>query len=130
MPDPTSAAHATPTVLVVEDNPAMRALIRALVEQVASEVHECVTAEEALELYPRLNPDWVLMDIRLGGLDGIEATRQLVRLDPGARVIIVTEHGDRGYREAADAAGARDFVLKENLLDLTSLLDLGPGDDE
>lgn len=112
-------------IMMVEDNHAMRALIRGLVEEVTDEVHECATAERALELYPQLRPEWVLMDIRLGGMDGITATAALRRLDPSARVIIVTENGDQGYREAARAAGACGFVLKEDLLSLTSLLSHG-----
>ncbi len=114
-----------PRVLIVEDNDAMRALIRSLVEEVTPMVQECTSAEDALALYPGMRPDWVLMDIRLGGMDGIAATRILTGMDAGARVIIVTEHGDRGYREAAREAGATGFVLKDNLLDLTSMLDSG-----
>lgn len=123
-----NGASRTPTVLMVEDNDAMRALIRSLVEEVTPTVCECTTAEEAIDLYSRLHPDWVLMDIRLGGMDGIAATRALRRLDPGAQVVIVTEHGDRRYREAARAAGACGFVLKENLLELTSLLSPATGE--
>lgn len=123
-PSRTTGAN-PPVVLMVEDNDAMRALIRSLVEEVTSEVRECASAEEALELYPRVCPDWVLMDIRLRGMDGIAATQALRKLDPEARVIIVTEHGARRYRDAARVAGASGFVLKDNLLELTSLLASG-----
>lgn len=109
-------------VLVVEDNEAMRSFIRSLVEEVTSMVHECDSGEDALDLYARLRPDCVLMDIRLGGMDGIEATRSLLRLDPGARVIMVTENDGRRERARASAAGARGFVLKENLLELPALI--------
>jgi CheY-like chemotaxis protein len=111
-----------PSVLVVEDNPAMRALIRSLVEGAGSVVRECADGESALELYARMRPDWVLMDVKLGGMDGIAATRAIRRSDPGARIIIVTEHRDEQYRSAATAAGASGFVLKENLLELPGLL--------
>lgn len=121
-PNRTAGENRSPVVLIVEDNDAMRALIRSLVEEATPAVQECANAEEAIERYPRINPDWVLMDIRLGGMDGITATRALRQLDPDARVVIVTEHGDRRYRTAARAAGASGFVLKENLLELTALL--------
>lgn len=111
-----------PVVLVVEDNATMRGLIRSLVEEIASEVHECGDGEGAVALYPRLRPDWVLMDISMKGIGGIQATRDIRRIDPEARIVMVTEHGDRRHRDEARAAGACAFVLKENLLSLPSLL--------
>lgn len=118
-----------PVVLVVEDNEAMRSLIRSLVEEVTSMVHECDSGEDALELYARLRPDCVLMDIRLGGMDGITATRSILRIDPGARVIMVTENDGRRMRAEARAAGARGFVLKANLLELPALIASCPAPD-
>lgn len=100
----------------------MRTLIRSLVENVSSAVHECADGESALDVYARIHPDWVLMDIQMGAMDGIAATRAIRQADPGARVIIVTEHGESEYRRAAEAAGACGFVLKENLLELPALL--------
>ncbi len=111
-----------PAVLLVEDNLAMRALIRSLVEEISPTIHECGDGASAIALYTRFRPDWVLMDITLERLDGIAATRAIRRLDPAARIIIVTEHGDEAHRHAATAAGACGFVLKENLLDLQLLL--------
>ena len=98
----------------------MRTLIRSLVEEIGSTVHECEDGASALDLYARIRPDWVLMDIQMSGMDGIAATRAIRHSDPRARVIIVTEHGQEQYRRAAEAAGACGFVLKENLLELPS----------
>lgn len=112
-----------PAVLIVEDNAPMRSLIKQLVQDVASAVYECADGECALEVYTRVHPDYVLMDIDLGfGPDGLAVTRNIRRADPAARVIIVTEHGDGWYRREAKAAGASGFVLKEDLLDLPTLL--------
>lgn len=110
----------------MEDNEAMRALIRSLVEEITPEIRECDSAERALDLYGSWHPEWVLMDIALGGMDGITATREIRKLDPAARVVIVTEHGDARYRDAAAAAGACGFVLKENLLELSTMLGTPP----
>lgn len=109
-------------ILLVEDNAAMRALIRNLLEEVAADVHECEDGERAVALYRRVHPDWVLMDIAMSGMDGMRTARRLKSLDPDARVVIVTDHGDRRHRERATAAGACAFVPKDGLLDLPSLI--------
>ena len=113
-------------VLLVEDNRDMRALIRSFVEDVTPRVHECECGEDAVDVYAVLRPDWVLMDLRLGGMSGLAATRAIRRMDPDARVIVVTEHGDERTRRRARAVGASGFVEKENLLRLTSLLAASP----
>lgn len=110
-------------VLLVEDNPDMRAFIRGLVETVPSFIHECVDGEGAVSAYAAVRPDWVLMDVELGGMDGIAATRAIRSIDADAHVVIVTAHGEPEYRRAATDAGACAFVLKENLLDLPGILD-------
>jgi DNA-binding NarL/FixJ family response regulator len=92
------------------------------VEGVSGTVHECGDGETAIELYQRLHPDWVLMDVRMGGMDGIAATAAIRKADPAARIIIVTERQESEYAGAARAAGASGFVGKENLLALPALL--------
>jgi CheY-like chemotaxis protein len=113
-------------VLLVEDNPDMRAFIRGLVEAVPSFIHECADGESAVSAYPAVRPDWVLMDVELGGMDGIAATRAIRTIDANAHIVIVTAHGDEEYRRAAADAGACAFVLKEDLLDLAGVLDDEP----
>lgn len=111
-----------PVILMVEDNADMRSLIRSILADTARVIHEVDNASSALEAYPRIHPDFVLMDIELSGMDGIAATRALCGMDAQAHVIMVTAHGDEPYRRAAAEAGALGFVLKENLLDLPLLL--------
>lgn len=122
----SDALSRKPVVLLVEDNVAMRALIRSLLEEITPVIHELDDGQSALEAYASIRPDWVLMDIGLGGLDGIAATRAICGTDPDAHVIIVTAHGEPSYRQAAADAGAADFVLKANLLDLPPLLASAP----
>jgi DNA-binding NarL/FixJ family response regulator len=62
------------------------------------------------------------MDITLGGMDGITASRALLKAHSDAKIIIVTEQREEGYRIAAAHAGASGFVLKEDLLTLPVLL--------
>jgi two-component system response regulator DegU len=101
-------------ILIVEDNPTMRHLIHRIVGDLA-EVFECEDGADALSLYEQHRPDWVLMDIRMKAVNGIEATRRLLELDGAARVVIVTGYDDEGLRAAARAVGACGYVLKEDL---------------
>jgi len=71
------------------------------------------SGEEALKQVERLNPDVVLMDIEMKGLDGIAATRKLVEKIPDVKVIILTMHSDEQYIFEAIKAGAKGFVLKD-----------------
>jgi two-component system response regulator DegU len=112
-------------ILIVEDNSTMRHLIRSILSDVA-EVFECEDGAEALPLYERHQPDWVLMDIRMQHLNGIEATRQIITAHQEARVVIVTTHNDKSLRAAAQAVGACGFVLKEDLSVLRQMFATSP----
>ena len=111
-------------VLIVEDNSAMRHLIRNIVCEMA-EVYECADGAEALPQYEAHQlggGDWVLMDVRMPRMNGIEATRRLCATHNEARVLIVTNCDDSWLRETARRAGACGYLLKENLDQLPELL--------
>ena len=114
-------------ILIVEDNQAMLQMIRRMVTDVADQISECNDGAAACELYSKLRPDWVLMDIEMGEVNGLTATRQIKASYPEARVVIVTNYDDAQLRETARVAGACDYVLKENLLALRRIL-LEPSD--
>ena len=114
------------SLLIVEDNPKMRRMLRSLVSDLASDVRECGDGSEALDAYTAYHPDWVLMDIAMQDLDGISATRQIIAVYPEAKIIIVTGCDGADLREAARVAGACGYVLKENLLELRRLLQASP----
>jgi DNA-binding NarL/FixJ family response regulator len=76
-------------------------------------VGEAVDGEDAVAAAGRLKPDVVLMDIRMPVLDGIEATRRIVRAQPGTRVVILTTFGLDTYVYDALRAGASGFMLKD-----------------
>ena len=109
-------------LLIVDDNPAVRRMIARVVRDLADEIRECEDGAEALAAYRQSHPDFVLMDIAMTGVDGITATRGIVSEFPGARIIMVTGHGDEPLRAAARDAGAWGYVLKENLLALRELI--------
>jgi CheY-like chemotaxis protein len=105
-------------LLIVEDNEQMRRMLKSLVADLAAAIYECGAAAEALAAYTAHQPDYVLMDIAMKEMDGIAATREIKRAYPEAKIIIVTNYDNADLREAARAAGACGYVLKENLLEL------------
>ena len=101
-------------VLIVDDDHLMRA---GLVELLSNDptidiIGQAATGREAIEQTRRLAPDVVLMDIRMPDLDGIAATRELSRVAPAARVLILTTFEQDDYIFGALRAGASGFLLK------------------
>ena len=110
------------TLLIVDDNDHMRLLLRNIVTDLVDEISECSDGAEALSFYQQHQPDWVLMDIRMKDVDGLTATRQIKAAYAEAKIIIVTNYDDQYLRQAAQQAGASEFVLKENLLEVRRIL--------
>ena len=108
--------------MIVEDSEAMRKVMKSFVQHFADRIYECSDGSEAVSSYGSLLPDWVLMDIRMKTMDGITATRKITTQFPQARIIIVTDYGSEPLREAASNAGARDYVLKEELFKIENLI--------
>lgn len=98
-------------------------MIRRTIAGFADEICECGNGGEAIRLYAEQLPDCVLMDIELGVMNGIAATRQIIENHPTAKVVMVTNYDDPEMREAAARAGACGYVLKENLLELRGRLE-------
>jgi DNA-binding NarL/FixJ family response regulator len=73
---------------------------------------EASSGEEALRLIPELRPDVVLMDVKMPGIGGVEATRRLLEGDPEARVLMLTVSEEEEILFAAIQAGARGYILK------------------
>ncbi len=98
-------------VVIADDQPMMRAGFKAVLEATGSieVVAEAATGEEAVAAAEAHRPDVVLMDIRMPGMDGIEATRRL----PRQRVLILTTFGLDEYIIEALRAGASGFLLKD-----------------
>lgn len=110
------------TVLIVDDNVRMRAVIRVILRDVASAILECSDGAAGVVVYEHARPDWVLMDISMPIMDGIAATRRICAVDPSARVLMVTDYSDIELLRAAAAAGAVGYVTKDDLSRLPGLL--------
>lgn len=102
-------------ILLVDDQRLMRDGLRTLLEleEDLRVVGEAADGTEALEAYATADPDVVLMDVKMPGMDGVEATRRMVETWPRARVIIVTTFDDEEYVFDGLRAGARGYLLKD-----------------
>jgi DNA-binding NarL/FixJ family response regulator len=103
------------SVLIADDQALVRVGLRKILEAEpdTTVVGEAEDGEDAFAAARRLRPDLVLMDIRMPVLDGIEATRRIVRSQPATRVLILTTFGLDGYVYDALRAGASGFMLKD-----------------
>jgi two-component system chemotaxis response regulator CheY len=99
--------------LVCDDAVFMRSLIADILTQAGYEVvGEAETGVEAVERYRHLKPDLVTMDIVMPAMGGIDAVREIVKFDPGARILMCSAMGQQALVVEAIQAGARDFVVK------------------
>jgi DNA-binding NarL/FixJ family response regulator len=101
-------------VLVADDHALFRFGLKAMLRSTESfeVVGEAATGEEVVTLAGELKPDIILMDIQMPGINGIEATRRIVRSDPGIGIVVVTMFEQDDSVFAAMRAGARGYVLK------------------
>jgi DNA-binding NarL/FixJ family response regulator len=109
------AAAAPIRVICIDDHPLVRKGIASILANEADIelVGEGVNGDEAVELFRTHRPDVVLMDLRMPRLDGIEATREIRREAPNARIIALTSYdGDQDIYRAIEA-GVRGYLLKE-----------------
>ena len=100
-------------VLIVDDAKFMRTLVKdALVPAGHEIIGEAENGLEAVELYRRLKPELVTMDITMREKDGIEATEEILKLDPSAKIVMVTALGQENLLTKAIKLGVKDFVVK------------------
>ncbi len=109
-------------ILIVDDHAETRRMTRFFLRDLPFDFEECEDGADALDCYQKTRPDWVLMDWEMKRMNGLQATRQIVKAHPEARILMVTQYDDKELRTAARKAGASGFVLKENLMDLRRLI--------
>jgi DNA-binding NarL/FixJ family response regulator len=106
----------TVRVLIAEDHPLFREGMRGRLDRVAdvAVVGEAASGDEAVELAQKLEPDVILMDIKMPGLNGIEATREIQRANPQIGILVLTMFEDDDSVFAAMRAGAKGYLLKDS----------------
>jgi DNA-binding NarL/FixJ family response regulator len=103
------------TVLLAEDHMIVREGLRKMLEleRDLEVVGEAQTGRQAVAMVKKLRPDVVLMDIAMPLLNGLEATRQVLKAVPATKVLILSAHNDDAYVKDATESGARGFLLKQ-----------------
>jgi two-component system, chemotaxis family, chemotaxis protein CheY len=100
-------------VLVVDDTKFMRDILKGILSKKDLEIAgEAGNGREAVEKYRELKPDLVTMDIIMPEMDGIEAVKKIIEINPAARILMCSAMGQQALVIEAIQAGARDFVIK------------------
>jgi two-component system, NarL family, response regulator LiaR len=111
----TDSTH-TIQILIVDDHTIVRKGIKALFAETndIKVIGEAGSGNEALELTQQLNPDVILMDLFMPGMDGIEATRQITARQPEAKILVLTSFVGDDKIYPAIKAGAKGYLLKDS----------------
>src|SRR3954469_13994877 len=99
-------------ILIVDDEPGIRAALSQLLEYEGYAVRQAGNAVDALSEYAKFAPDLVFMDVKMAGIDGLEALKRLREQDPRAIVVMISGHGTIQTAVESTQLGAYDFLEK------------------
>lgn len=99
-------------IMVVDDAAFMRSILRKILEEEGFEVHEASDGDLAVDKYKNGNFDLVTMDIVMPRMDGVTAVKEIIKLDPEAKIIMITALAHKTLVLRALRAGAKDFIVK------------------
>lgn len=108
-------------LMIVDDDPLVTQSLKIILEQDPDITVDklCQSGREAIEAYREIKPDVVLSDIRMEDTDGLTATEEILKLDPDAKVILLTTFLDDEYINRALKVGAHGYVLKQDCASLS-----------
>lgn len=109
-------------LLVVDDHVQFRGLMKGIVGDLFTRVYEADNGVQAVDYYAKHKPDWVLMDIRMKSLNGLQAASRITQDFPEARIVMVTNYCAPELQTAARQAGAWGYVLKDDLNTLREMI--------
>lgn len=101
-------------ILVVDDASFMRSVLKDIIKSngLASEIFEAGDGIEGVKAYQKIKPDLVTMDVNMPRADGIQALRAILKINPQAKVIMITSVEEKHIVQDAIKLGARDYVVK------------------
>jgi len=107
-------------VLVVDDEPGVRAALVQLLEYEGVDVRAVASGSECLSVYEEFRPDVTFLDVKMAGIDGLETLKRLRKADPAAVVVMISGHAT--IRDAIDATQAGAYDILEKPLDTDRIL--------
>src|SRR6185503_15113832 len=101
-------------VMVVDDHPVVRQGVRSLLSNCADMelAAEADTAESAVEVASGVQPDVILLDIRMPGMSGVDVVHSLFRVCPNAKILVLSSFDDEAYIDRAIQSGVHGYILK------------------
>ncbi len=101
-------------ILIVDDASFMRTVLKDIIRSngLASEILEAADGVEGVKMYQKVKPDLVTMDINMPRADGIQALRAILKINPRAKVVMITAIEEKHIVQDAMKIGARDYVVK------------------
>lgn len=101
-------------ILIVDDASFMRTVLKDIIRKngLATEVFEAKDGVDGVKLYQKARPDLVTMDVNMPRADGIQALRAILKINPKAKVVMITSVEDKHTVQDAMKLGARDYVVK------------------
>ena len=105
-------------LLIIDDNKPIRQMIKDILENKFEHIYEHHDGLGAEEKYTECMPDFVVIDIKMKNVDGIQATKNIIKKYPQSRIIVISQYSDEETINESYSAGAIKFISKENLTDL------------
>ena len=99
-------------LLIVDDQRGIRRLLTEVFLEYGYEIESCSNGIKTLETIPEFDPDLIIMDVKMPGMNGIDVLKKIRETDSERKVIMMTAYGDQHYVNQAEALGVARFIIK------------------